>query len=368
MVDSWDARGSSIDEGRPSFIRERTTSSASTASSSSLPSDGEAVQEGYGTAKLDRRPLPNPPSFIDNNPEQPAEEEHTVEELLAMQGDNGLPGSVAYALHKRNYDAKSDELSFVSTNKKKRKGVHAWEADSDDVGIITMKRVLAEPGGDAPDSTNSSGGASAPIPIGAIFEEQLFEGLPDTRPAAAPVYNGDLSVGAEDVGAATTAPAVQAEAQLIAEETKLQDQVDATRALLEQFKTRLADVEGKIEEMEANEQEKRLRLEAEALQKAVDAEGSQTTTPGPVSPKMGVLDPKTLHGKLLSGVLGIPTSGEDADSQTAEEMRRRRLTAYDKLLNPRTITQLPSYVILVSLGMCAVIFKVVMRRALGGRR
>ncbi|KAJ7591003.1 hypothetical protein C8J56DRAFT_1047237 [Mycena floridula] len=134
-----------------------------------------------------------------------------------------------------------------------------------------------------------------------------------------------------DAGVSAVEPAVDVTDASAAEEQRLKEDIDSTRTLLEQFRQRLMDVEQKIEDME----QRQLNQSAVALNEA----------PVPVPAQ-------TLYQKMFGP---HDSSGN----------RTKRTLPYDRLLDPKTISALPSYLVLVSIGVCAVVFKVLLRRTLG---
>jgi hypothetical protein len=118
-------------------------------------------------------------------------------------------------------------------------------------------------------------------------------------------------------------------------ESELASSIATTRLLVEALRKRVEEVEGKVSEMEA------------------DATTRQSTPP-PAAPKVAKRAPSPVNvRKTLSLFMADP---------------RRTLT--DGLASwlggagdPQTISGIPSYVLLVSLGVCAVVLKVVLKKA-----
>ena len=263
MVKSFE-RSASFDDG-PDLVRERSGSIHSSGSSG-LEDEDHTTRSTFRIA----RKLPTPPSFI-------SEEELTVEELLGKQSAHTFePGIIP----------------------KKRRGVHAWEAD--DVGGVTVKRVI----------DGSNGRSTDHQPTRTV--DEIFS--PDRIDAS-------VSVDREDE-----------------EETKMKIEVEGTKALLEAFRQRLVSVEEKIADMEEKQQQRELE------QKTVPSVGKE----------------ESIYNKVVRRMLSDGPEGTD-----------KQVSPFERLFNPKTISALPSYLILVSLGVCAVVFKVVLRRTLGatmGRR
>jgi len=319
MVQSFE-RSSSFDDGPPMFVRERS-GSAYSSGGSGLEDEDEDISRR--STFRPARQLPIPPSLAPSHAMSPEEEEPTMEQLLASTPS-------IYPLSPPDVTAKEMRNgSIVASGQKNRRGVHAWEAD--DVGGVTVKRVASDTTSNAGNHIGLARGVSG------IFEETLVSQKVDaevsTMESVIEAKVG-VSVATDDDGDAE-------------EEEKLKEDLDFTRALLEQFRQRLVEIEQKIEDMEQR-QEKNNAMPPRGL----DSE--------PV-PILGTA-PLTLYNKVF-GLLGSPRAPEN--SQVSPEEHPKRPSPYDRLLDPKTISALPSYLVLVSIGVCAVVFKVLLRRTLG---
>lgn len=309
MVETLE-RSTSFDEGQPESVRARERS-GSVHSIRSVNSSGSSgfEEESNGTLYRTARQLPIPPSFL--SPQvgaQSGEEELSMAELLASSPSMlPLPPSPSPGKHNG------------STGKKKRKGVHAWEADEGG-GIVTVKHLATGSNGRSAENFSGTG----PRGIGEIFAEKAQSKV-DVAVAT------DLDLARDRLGAhIETANAAEAET-----EARMKQEVESTRLLLEEFNKRLVHVEQKIEDMEAQHQE-RDRQESGRQ----DSQENAVDVPADVQP---------FYGKVLARLFG----GEPTSSP------------YNKFLDPRTISALPPYLLLVSLGVCAIVFKVVLRRTIG---
>ncbi|KAI0648668.1 hypothetical protein C8Q79DRAFT_946344 [Trametes meyenii] len=211
-------------------------------------------------------------------------------------------------------------------------------------------------------------------------------------------------------------------------ESLLEAEIVATRALLESFRARLEMVEQKVAELEAKEAERETAAALEAspaassngLTQAHSAPelpasveiGVQSTGTGTVvlvdeqiqsdAPSITLHSSDTLSGSsertdanvggsLPSSVEGEPLSSKPASAlqavipdvvrrlqsssglfssstaarESSAVVRRRRKDENEDDDQPSTMSDLPSYVILVGLGVCAVVLQVVLRKVVG---
>jgi hypothetical protein len=123
---------------------------------------------------------------------------------------------------------------------------------------------------------------------------------------------------------------------LTAEEGQLEEQVRTTSALLEAFKNRLEEVEQRVCEME--EAEKQLQQEL----------------------SLRVLENDELQRKLRGEKQAL---GKEAPSFHDKNETIKRKAPNN--LDPQSIPALSQYVILVGLGVCAVVLRVVLRKVIG---
>jgi hypothetical protein len=160
----------------------------------------------------------------------------------------------------------------------------------------------------------------------------------------------------------------EAEAELKANELVLKGEMQDTRTLLEEFRRRLEEVESRVSTMEAEEQ--RAYVSPQQL-----SEAQASTTPE-----------KDMHDKSVEAPPKVASVMPECDPTTEIEIPadvdekkvgRDYIDAQDDAyggcadgpavghvvgLEPTTVSDLPSYVLLVGLGVCAVIFKVVLKR------
>ena len=157
------------------------------------------------------------------------------------------------------------------------------------------------------------------------------------------------------------------EAELEAKELALESDARSTRALLEEFKRRLEDVEGRVSVMEA---EWHLKEEQVAhVSQLSQAQGASTSEHGAVEtlPKTTSVTPER-----DDAVAEVPTDERQVQGHSAAEKgpvdlgipdaegHVVRRTIVD--IGPTSVSDLPSYVFLVGLGICAVVLQVVLKR------
>ncbi|KAK0470353.1 uncharacterized protein EV420DRAFT_108695 [Desarmillaria tabescens] len=327
MVETFE-RSNSVDEGLSDSHprRERSGSNASTSSGSSIY---ETADSAYATLKP--RPLPATPSDSSLST-SPPEEEPSIEELLA----NSHLSSVSPVMER------GDSSSVTKRPKKRRGGavgVHAWEAeveDNDSDGEdgpqrVTVKRILPVPG---------------------TTVEDLF--------ALGPIAKTEIDVGVESLPE-EPAPSIDAKAR--AQVEVLEKDLETTKQLIERLKARLEVVEKRVENMEVveaererEEEERRKKREEKEKQRQEEreqAEASRTTVSTP-------FEPQTYLGKIFRALFGArstPLANDDG--------RPRFLTSsyYERFVEPTTLSGLPSYILLVGLGVCAVVLKVLIRKS-----
>ncbi|TRM61853.1 hypothetical protein BD626DRAFT_570557 [Schizophyllum amplum] len=351
MVASFE-RSSSMDED---FRPRRERSDSTTSSVESLP------EEPSDYLSLTQRPLPTPPNTaklsspangralpvppcmapsIASDTEgyetaasmmHPDEDEPTIEELLAASGEMSAPHF----------------------------GGYAWENAHET--LVTMKRVpvpsyemptFAEPmptvkGADGKGS-GSRTGSDERVALDDIFTASPCRMSPSRPLPPPPTEPPILDLPAtSDKAVATMQVLPDADAR---EYTQLKANIGRTRNLIEQFKRRLEEVEGKIAAMEERE-----RQNALASQPDTEAREEATVAPTPKGHWLPVLAGWALQKVGLANVLAPPR----------QDKRKDRSTLY-RLEDPTTLRALPPYIFFVGLGVCAVVLRVLLRRV-GGK-
>ena len=159
-----------------------------------------------------------------------------------------------------------------------------------------------------------------------------------------------------------------AEAEVEAKELALEGEVRDTRALLEEFKRRLEEVEARVSAMEAksdSEDEQSTHASPPRQQEQQsEAQGTCAAEKDAHDNAVEVagLEPEREPTALVEISVDEGNAGRDAGSLYADA----RVVRHVVDVEPTTVSDLPSYVLLVGLGVCAVVLQVVLRRV-GGR-
>lgn len=196
-------------------------------------------------------------------------------------------------------------------------------------------------------------------------------------------------VGGERRGVGEIFGADGVDADTAVDEKKIESELEETRSLIEAFRVRLEEVEKKVGEMEEREREREEaenRKREEALKRAEQEEAarkaetealtriSKDTEEGRRRWNNGLVGLllRSKPGSAVMGALeyvsGFARIGEDdSEAQRKRDSRVKRTATSDS--DPKTVSALPSYVLLVGLGVCVVVLRVMLRRAIGsGRR
>ena len=336
------------------------------------------------------------PNRINSKRREPTEEEYfdepSVQELLQAGGrysgaraweDDSTIGSTVKRIPSPEAANPSDTATLVPTGKtsprakrtmskaqahqmqsfSRATGAKAWEAEVDGEtvervggsgGSCGMRKVTVKRVGDifwGGEPTEESPKTTVPEKIveSSILEEPETTSKPSRRDSGVQV---DLDLDLEPVTAPSVANTWQEEiarreeeereregAAELAMEEQLKQSIEATRALAQAMKVRLDIVEQQVDGLVK-------RAEARDAASAVEIEARDAATKSPTpapSPPAGPVQSRSkilalLHRYVLRNEPGEPTS----------------------------VGALPSYMLLVGLGMCAVVFRVVMRRVLAG--
>ncbi|KAF7335074.1 hypothetical protein MVEN_02257900 [Mycena venus] len=231
-------------------------------------------------------------------------------------------------------------------------GVHAWEADDGAVGS-TMKWVPARPdvkrvfAGEVSQNTMEAEQWAEKADIEAMLQASVEADKQRAaelkREAAAVRQQREAQEReAQERGRARGA-AVRAQ---LAEAAELRTMVDA-------FRVRLEEVERKVEEMEV----------------AVDAAvAKQSTTPAPVPATATASSESTTPLTVTQRLDPRRLLALFAQAPASAVVQRNNKSQKEEWVGPTTLTALPSYVLLVGLGVCAVVLRVLVRRGLGAVR
>jgi len=258
-----------------------------------------------------KRPLPQIP--VHPSLRELPIEEPTVEELLETEGD---------------------ELGSSW-------GARAWEEFDDKPGITVKKLVQ-----DAPHSCDINPGATISN-LSTVIESHSREGSTGKKPrdkrriVTAIFSPHDPPVSR--VSGLIRAPELTPSKGVREEE--LEDQVKSTTLMLEEYKKRLEEVEVKVShmvevEVRLNQKIEKADQENKELHEKVREAGRKATQPqSHRSSSHTVVDPRV----------------------SAAARRKRVLENMD----PQSISALSQYVLLVGIGVCAVMFRVVLKKVIG---
>ena len=152
--------------------------------------------------------------------------------------------------------------------------------------------------------------------------------------------------------------------------------LEETRALVLAFGRRLEEVERRVREMEEErEKEEEERGKRSAVIKSGEVETGKNEDnrahPTLLSRSFGLLS-RIIHSFVSmrstpSPDTSPPAPETDADTNTNTGLERMK-GALHRTLFPTRFSELPSYMLLVSIGMCAVVLRVVIRRTIEKRR
>ncbi|KAJ7435746.1 hypothetical protein B0H11DRAFT_672426 [Mycena galericulata] len=293
----------------------------------------------------------------------PGEDELTVEELLALEPQGTGTGSWRRSprrsghghghgrghKHEQNTITAEGLVSQHSTGgrplppqppragRSSSGGVHAWEADEGLVGS-TVKRV--------PASTPTHAHAAVPFEVpGRVVV------APPASSASAAQSHAERKALEEEAAARGRERGRAVRAQVA--EAKREGAV--LRDIVEEFRARLEEVERKVGAMEV------------AAASGSTAPASTATPAGvpPPSSTLTRLDPR----RLLAAFFGSASAQDGAGNGNGDvKTRGKGRGAENDFMGPTTIRALPSYVLLVGLGVCAVVLRVLVRRGFGAVR
>lgn len=166
------------------------------------------------------------------------------------------------------------------------------------------------------------------------------------------------------------------EAELEAKELALEDEARATRALMEEFKRRLEEVEARVSAMEADWHPPEEQHAPISQQQQQQSEAQEASTDGKEThddavealPKTAGVTTEPAEEPADERELGTNNAVENGvaepDAVAESHVAPVRRGMVD--LGPTSMSDLPSYVLLVGLGICAVVLQVVFKRV-GGR-
>ena len=259
-----------------------------------------------------KRPLPQIP--VHPSLRELPVEEPTVEELLEAEGE---------------------ELGSSW-------GARAWEEFDDKPGVTVKKLVQ-----DAPHSGNVNPGTIV-SGLSTIIESHSREGSGgkkqrDERRIVTAIFSPHNLPSSQVSGLIQVSELTPSKSR---REEELEDQVKSTTLMLEEYKQRLEEVERKVSHM--------TEVEARLNQKIERADQEN----------------KELQGKVREAGRKAtqPQSHRSSEPHTVVDPRFSATSRRKKVLenmDPQSISALSQYVLLVGIGVCAVMFRVVLKKVIG---
>ncbi|KAF5393400.1 hypothetical protein D9757_000696 [Collybiopsis confluens] len=427
MIDSFE-RSASFDDGDPTSVRllqeikgmreldleqlrklrrERSGSTSSmsesgsfgsshspTSSSDDSNSHNQVVlpvedEDNYDLLTI-TRPLPTPPQHTTDYSfpvYASLEEEPSMEDLLAQEEPSeGIlrnhPNLASMSTFQGKAGSKSSfakstfSISKGKGKAKKRGGVYAWEDEAVDLGAAapgkaTAKRVTSQipiPAAMIATLSNAGEFSGNLEAIRGIIREESTEST----------GTGDFAIKTAGGSGSHTpsrplpeiplhpslvpyiVPDNEAELDRGAEESSLRASINETSELLEEFRLRLCAVERKVDVLELEVKQLEMSNASKEQHPADDA--SRSTA---VEQARGDIAAAPMNSvkewPVVRSILDVLLRRKPASNQLSSA--GKQFAYYD----PQTLSQLPPYVLLVGLGVCAVVLRVVAKR-LGGRR
>lgn len=368
MVDKWERESA----GSRSSSR-RSNSSCSRSDSES--DDGSELGEGKMAAKQD---VDLPMALISVFPDDgmgtvpAADDEPSIEDLLASESAPAAP-------KRGSWGARAwEELDSGTTMRRmephdtvvQRQDISG--SSGADVGSAPEFGTLSKHGGGANNSSSRRiRGTNKEDPwLTRRTAADIFAALPDAVSTLALMEaEVQADIQAETEEEAVAVAEAETETELKASELALENEMRDTRVMLEEFRRRLVDVESRVSAMEAEEKQR------------------AHISPSPQQQKQPAREifaaPKDTHDKAVEALLPGKTGAISENNPSiavevpadADESKMRldhnhdasvcadgHVTSHAVDLEPTTLSDLPSYVLLVGLGVCVVVFKVVLKR------
>ena len=394
MVDKWERESA----GSRSHSRNSNCSWSGSESEngSELGEDEVAIalaEENVGANGARNAPV-SPFPGNDKRPEPCADDEPCIEDLLAAESASPVPEDGSWGARAwEDLDA-GVTVRRIETHDTVVPRRDASEGSSGSVvgGALKFDTLSKRGGGTNTSSRRVRGSTKKDAQLVRPTAADIFalaEAPADTTSKPVPALaeagvQADMVRGAElaelegeeekeeEEGAA--AVAVLEVELLKAKELALENEVRGTRALLEEFRRRLEEVEARVSRMEAES--------AAAAAAAEEEEEEERQQLAQASSKTLLVAGKETHDKAVEA---LPTKEEAVATLDLERGAEAAAAAADEKevvesgpaevvgavrhvvdLGPKTVSDLPSYVLLVGLGVCAVVLQVVLKR-IGGR-
>lgn len=221
-------------------------------------------------------------------------------------------------------------------------GARAWEEFDDKPGITVKKLIQDAPHSDDVDPDTTISGLST------VIESQSREGSNgkkqrDERRIVTAIFSRPVS-STSQVSGLIQAPELTSSRSRREEE--LEDQVKSTTLILEEYKKRLEEVERKVSHM--------AEVEVRLNQK-IEKAGQENKE---LQEKVRQAERKASQIQSDSSLV----SHAVADPRISAVARRKKVI---ENLDPQSISALSQYVLLVGVGVCAVVFRVVLKKVIG---
>ena len=198
----------------------------------------------------------------------------------------------------------------------------------------------------------------------------IFAVLPETESTPVLVeaeVQADIQAETEEE---TTVMVAEAEAELKASELVLEGEMRYTRAMVEEFRRRLMEVESRVSAMEAEEKQRAHVSPQYQKQPSEEISTAATDTHDNAVEALLPRQAGAISETVPSIAVEIPADAiTDANENKVGRDHDTNVVCVDGHvarhvvdLEPTTMSDLPSYVLLVGLGVCAVVFKVVLKR------
>lgn len=156
----------------------------------------------------------------------------------------------------------------------------------------------------------------------------------------------------------------EAEAELKASELALESEMRYTHAMVEEFRRRLVEVESRVSAMEAEEKQ---RTHVSPQQQKQPSQEISVVAKDTHDNVVEVLLPRiagAISESYPSIAVDVPVDADESKGRRDHDTGGVRADDHvtHHVVEPTNVSDLPSYVLLVGLGVCAVVFKVVLNR------
>ena len=366
MVDKWERESAS------SRSSSRSSSHRRSESDSRSEPGSDAGADTFPTAVTNRTVRPLPPLPFprkDNAVVEVSGEEPSMEDLLAAESASPLPmdgswGARAWEELDIGVTVRRVDIAH-DTVVPRRDGSGSGSGSSSGIGTGGIGSV----GSDGSRGNEGGGGSNNSSQRARRTVVDIFADSVDLDPSPALTADAGVQVDAGPTTAIEDGRAADVDAELQAKERALEDEVHGTRALLEEFRRRLEEVEARVGVMEV---EWRTKEERQLQQQQQQRVSLDTHHDKEVEASEFFDDPTPPLPLSLPGVFTVPptptaetSASSDASCASDDADSERGVVRRGVGLGPETVSDLPSYVLLVGLGVCTVVLQVVLKRVVG---